>query len=214
MTGFFMPDWLRLCNFFKCLRRVCARLALVYLFSIPAFSFIPQLAIAADGIEIGETRLERSIDGEAWILNVDIDLQLSPRLEDAVNKGLPLYFALELEITKPRWYWFDESSANRTQSYKLSYHALTRQYRLTLGAYLQTFPTLSDAVRAMTKIRGWRVGEFEQFAVGSKYDAQVRMRLDASQLPKPFQVIGITNKEWTLSSEWKRFVFVPRAPAQ
>jgi hypothetical protein len=169
---------------------------------------------AADGIEIGETRLERSIDGEAWILNVDVEIQLSSRLEDAVNKGLPLYFVLELEVTKPRWYWFDESSANRVQTYKLSYHALTRQYRLALGAYQQTFSTLNDAVRAMTKIRGWRVGDFEQFVMGAKYDAQVRMRLDSSQLPKPFQVIGITNKEWSLNSEWKRFVFVPRAPSQ
>jgi hypothetical protein len=169
---------------------------------------------AADGIEIGETRLERSIDGEAWILNVDVEIQLSSRLEDAVNKGLPLYFVLELEVTKPRWYWFDESSANRVQTYKLSYHALTRQYRLALGAYQQTFSTLNDAVRAMTKIRGWRVGDFEQFVMGAKYDAQVRMRLDSSQLPKPFQVIGITNKEWSLNSEWKRFVFVPRAPGQ
>lgn len=201
MTGFSMLGLLRLYS-----------LALA-LFVI-AWGYPSTDVYAADGIEIGETRLERSIDGESWIMNVDVDIQLSSRLEDAVNKGLPLYFVVELEISKPRWYWFDESSANKTQSYKLSYHALTRQYRLALGAYQQTFSTLSDAVRAMTKIRGWRVGDFEQFVIGAKYDAQVRMRLDASQLPKPFQVIGITNKEWSLSSEWKRFVFVPRAPSQ
>jgi hypothetical protein len=201
MTGSSMLGLLRLCS-------------LALLFFVSAWFYPGVNAYAADGIEIGETRLERSIDGEAWILNVDVDIQLSSRLEDAVNKGLPLYFVLELEVTKPRWYWFDESSANKVQSYKLSYHALTRQYRLALGAYQQTFSTLNDAVRGMTKIRGWRVGEFEQFVIGAKYDAQVRMRLDASQLPKPFQVIGITNKEWSLSSEWKRFVFVPRAPSQ
>jgi hypothetical protein len=192
----------------RLLKRVGSRFALMALLSLSTVN-----AFANEGIEIGDTRLERSIDGEAWILNVDVDIQLSPRLEDAVNKGLPLYFILELEISKPRWYWFDESSANKSQSYKLSYHALTRQYRLSLGAYQQTFSGLADAIRAMTKVRGWRVGEFEQFTVGAKYDAQVRMRLDASQLPKPFQVIGITNKEWTLASDWKRFVFIPRAPA-
>lgn len=193
------------------LLRLCSVALLLF---VVAWLFPGTTAQAADGIEIGETRLERSIDGEAWILNVDVDIQLSPRLEDAVNKGLPLYFVLELEVTKPRWYWFDESSSSKVQTYKLSYHALTRQYRLALGAYQQTFSTLVDAIRAMTKIRGWRVGEFEQFVIGAKYDAQVRMRLDASQLPKPFQVIGITNKEWTLNSDWKRFVFVPRAPGQ
>jgi Domain of unknown function (DUF4390) len=188
--------------------------SLALLFFVLAWVYPGAKAFAADGIDISETRLERSIDGEAWILNVDVDIQLSPRLEDAVNKGLPLYFVLELEVTKPRWYWFDESSATKVLSYKLSYHALTRQYRLALGAYQQTFSTLNEAVRAMSKIRGWRVGDFEQFVIGAKYDAQVRMRLDASQLPKPFQVIGITNKEWTLNSDWKRFVFVPRALGQ
>jgi hypothetical protein len=190
------------------------RCSLAFVLSVFAWSYPSAAVHAADGIEIGETRLERSIDGEAWILNVDVDIQLSSRLEDAVNKGLPLYFVLELEVTKPRWYWFDESSAYKVQTFKLSYHALTRQYRLALGAYQQTFSALSDAVRAMSKIRGWRVGEFDQFVIGARYDAQVRMRLDASQLPKPFQVIGITNKEWSLNSEWKRFVFVPRAPSQ
>jgi hypothetical protein len=201
MTGSFLPGSLKLCS-------------LALMLCVAGWIFAVANVHAADGIEIGETRLERSIDGESWILNVDFDIQLGARLEDAVNKGLPLYFVVELEITKPRWYWFDESSANKVQNFKLSYHALTRQYRLALGAYQQTFSTLSDAVRAMTKIRGWRVGELEQFGVGVKYDAQVRMRLDASQLPKPFQVIGITNKEWTLSSEWKRFVFVPRVATQ
>jgi hypothetical protein len=192
---------------------ILARKLLLVWLMLLTYSFVGNV-FANEGIEIGDTRLERSIDGEAWILNVDADIQLSPRLEDAVNKGLPLYFVLELEITKPRWYWFDESSATKSQSYKLSYHALTRQYRLSLGAYQQTFSILTDAIRAMAKIRGWRVGEFEQFNVGAKYEAQVRMRLDSSQLPKPFQVIGITNKEWTLTSDWKRFVFVPRAPSQ
>jgi hypothetical protein len=69
-------------------------------------------SFAADSIEIGSTRLERSIDGDSWMLNVDADIQLGPRLEDAVNKGLPLYFVLELEITKPRWYWFDERNVS------------------------------------------------------------------------------------------------------
>ena len=35
------------------------------------------------------------------------------------------------------------------------------------------------------------------------------MRLDTAQLPKPFQVNALTNREWTLSSEWKRFRFNP-----
>ncbi len=35
-----------------------------------------------------------------------------------------------------------------------------------------------------------------------EYEAQVRMRLDVSQLPKPFQVNAITSREWNLASDW------------
>jgi Domain of unknown function (DUF4390) len=169
---------------------------------------------AADSIEIGSTRLERSIDGDSWVLNIEADIQLAPRLEEAVNKGLPLYFIVELEITRPRWYWFDERSANRSLTYKLSYHALTRQFRVSLGAFQQTFGNLTDALSSMSKIRGWKVGEADQFTLGVNYEAQIRFRLDSSQLPKPFQVIGITSRDWALSSDWRRFIFSPRAPAQ
>jgi Domain of unknown function (DUF4390) len=169
---------------------------------------------AADSIEIGSTRLERSIDGDSWVLNIDADIQLAPRLEEAVNKGLPLYFIVELEITRPRWYWFDERSANRSLTYKLSYHALTRQFRVSLGAFQQTFGSLTDALSSMSKIRGWKVGEADQFSLGVNYEAQIRFRLDSSQLPKPFQVIGITSRDWALSSDWRRFIFSPRAPSQ
>jgi Domain of unknown function (DUF4390) len=169
---------------------------------------------AADAIEIGSTRLERSIDGDSWMLNVDADIQLGPRLEEAVNKGLPLYFVLELEITKPRWYWFDERNVSKSQTYRLFYHALTRQYRVSLGAFQQTFSSLNEALGTITKIRGWKVGEVDQFNLGTNYEAQIRLRLDSSQLPKPFQVIGITNKDWALTSDWRRFIFSPKSLGQ
>jgi Domain of unknown function (DUF4390) len=169
---------------------------------------------AADAIEIGSTRLERSIDGDSWMLNVDADIQLGPRLEEAVNKGLPLYFILELEITKPRWYWFDERNVSKSQTYRLFYHALTRQYRVSLGAFQQTFSSLNEAISSITKIRGWKVGDVDQFNLGTTYEAQIRLRLDSSQLPKPFQVIGITNKDWALTSDWRRFIFSPKSLGQ
>jgi hypothetical protein len=49
--------------------------------------------------------------------------------------------------------------------------------------------------------------EKAQVQRGQKYEAGVRMRLDLTQLPKPFQVNALTNREWTLASDWYRFTF-------
>ena len=92
-----------------------------------------------------------------------------------------------------------ESSA---RVYRLAYHALTRQYRLGTDGLTQTFETLDDAVRAMRSVRGWRAFEAARVAPGTEYEARVRLRLDASQLPKPFQVNAITSREWSLASDW------------
>jgi Domain of unknown function (DUF4390) len=207
MMVFSMQGFLSRC------KRLCQRVV-AFAIVVSSVCFSISSALAADAIEITSTRLERSIDGDSWMLNIDVDMQLGPRLEDAVNKGLPLYFVVEFEVSKPRWYWFDEKSANKVQSYKLSYHALTRQYRVALGMFQQSFNSLPEAVAAMSRIRSWKVGDVDQFGVGNKYEAQVRMRLDNSQLPKPFQIIGITNKDWTMGSDWKQFVFVPRQGVQ
>jgi len=171
-----------------------------------ALALLPPAA-RADGIEVRAARLEPAAEG--WQLAADFGLTLPARLEEAVNRGVMLHFVVEFELIRPRWYWFDESVASATLTYRLSYHALTRQYRLALSGIAQSFPELSDALGVMSRVRGWRVLEPDQARPGAQYEAQVRLRLDTAQLPKPFQVHALTNREWTLSSEWKRFRFNP-----
>ncbi len=171
-----------------------------------ALALLPPAA-RADGIEVRAARLEPAAEG--WQLAADFGLTLPARLEEAVNRGVMLHFVVEFELIRPRWYWFDESVASATLTYRLSYHALTRQYRLALSGIAQSFPELSDALGVMSRVRGWRVLEPDQVRPGAQYEAQVRLRLDTAQLPKPFQVNALTNREWTLSSEWKRFRFNP-----
>lgn len=170
---------------------------------------VPPAAYAADAIEIPSARIEPAASGEGWVLTADISIPLPARLEEAVNRGVPLYFVVEFELNRPRWYWWDERVAAATRTYRLSYHALTQQYRVALNSYVQSFGSLPAALAAMSGVRGWRVIEPDQVKAGSEYEAQVRMRLDAAQLPKPFQVTAITNRDWTLQAEWKRFRFVP-----
>ena len=79
-----------------------------------------------------------------------------------------------------------------------------RQRRKGLGVS-QT--TLAEAIGVMTRVRNWRVAERGALKPGDNYLAEVRMRLDVSQLPKPFQINAITDREWTMESDWRRFNF-------
>jgi hypothetical protein len=110
-------------------------------------------------------------------------------------------------MTRPRWYWFDEKLVSRSQTYRLSYHALTRQYRLSTGGLHQSFDSLSDALRMLSRLRNWLVidKDAEKAGVrpGETYTAALRMRLDINQLPRPFQIAALGNKDWNLASDWK-----------
>src|SRR5262249_44007594 len=129
-------------------------------------------AAAADEIQIGATRLVASEEG--IVLDADFELDLTPRLEDALTNGVPLYFLFEFESTRPRWYWLDEKSGSAPLTARLSFHALTRTYRLSTGTLHQSFPTLDEALRALGRVREWLVLPRDALRPDTTYNAYVR----------------------------------------
>lgn len=164
--------------------------------------FLPVLAWAAE-IEVGSPQLLASEDG--YVLSADFAFELNHRLEEAVTRGVVLYFVADFELSRPRWYWLDEKVLSRSQTYRLSYHALTRQYRLSTGALHQSFSSLSEAMRMLAHLRNWGVADRSDkgLRVGEPYLAALRLRLDITQLPRPFQISALGNRDWSLSSDWK-----------
>ena len=145
----------------------------------------------------------QNISGDALLLNATFEFELPQALEEAVQKGIALYFNIEFELFRKRWYWFDRKVAANTLTYRLSYSPLTRQYRLARGGLSQSFETLDEALALLKSVRNWKVADKSALNAREEYDAQVRMRLDVTQLPKPFQVNALTSREWTLASDWR-----------
>ena len=179
-------------------------------------------ARAGEAIELTAAALQPSpSEADTWLLAADFELSLSAELEEAVNRGLPLYFVAEFELSRPRWWWWDERVSTASRTWRLSYHALSRQYRVALGAYVQRFATLSEALAVFTRIRGWAVIDRERLRsiwplldrerlrANESYVAALRLRLDTAQLPKPLQMNALTSREWNPASEWTRFPFTP-----
>jgi len=170
------------------------------------------LCARADDIDVLDARLAASEEG--LLLSADFAFEFNPRLSEAVANGVPLYFVIEFELTRPRWYWFDENAVSRRTQLRLSYHALSRQYRVSTGPLHQSFSSLDDALDVMRRLRNWQVLERSVTLGGSSYEAAVRMRLDPAQLPKPLQISALTDRELRLESPWKRFIFLPPREAQ
>jgi len=161
----------------------------------------------ADVIQVRSAELRAEEDG--YFLNADFELSLNPTLEEALQKGVPLYFVLEFELTRPRWYWLDEKVVSASTQYRVTYNALTRQYRVSSGLLAQGFATLEEVEHFLSRVTSREVARRDALAKGTRYDAAVRLRLDVNQLPKPFQLNALASREWTLQSEWFRWSYTP-----
>lgn len=181
-----------------------------------ALALAPALALAcllpapvarADVIPVkgAEMRVE---EGEV-LLNAEFDLALNPTLEEALQNGVPLYFVLETEIARPRWYWLDEKVHSTSTTWRVSYAPLSQQYRVASGLFSQNVGSIAEVERLIGRVTSRPIMRAADLSPGARYEGAVRLRLDVNQLPKPFQVNALASREWQLASDWRRFPFTP-----
>ncbi len=169
-------------------------------------TFIVAGAARAEEIQIHNAILELTDEGPS--ITADFRLELPAKLEEALLGGVPLYFIVECEVARPRWYWLDERVTTAVTRYRLSYHAITREYRLSSGALHYGVATLAEGLRLMTALRTWVIADRAQLRPATTYEAWLRMRLDTSQLPRPLQVAAFGQRDWALASPWQKWQFI------
>lgn len=159
-------------------------------------------AAHAAGIVLSKAELRR--DDQNYQAVADFSITPNSVVEEALTHGVALYFTSEFTLIHPRWYWLNDDVAQDEQSVRLSYTALTRQYRITYGSLYHNFSSLDGALRVLNH---QAFAEFPAALLksGVSYKAAVRMRLDLTQLPKPLQINALVNSDWSLDSGWHRW---------
>lgn len=165
--------------------------------------------------------LQRTSDG--LYLSARLEVAPSAAVEDALLRGVPLYFVWQAEVFRDRWYWSDKRVASAQRALRLVYQPLTRRWRVSLsnnaeagrgGAGLnyalhQNFDDLSGALAGVSRVLRWRIAEADALTAGGGQRVELAFRLDLSLLPRPFQ-IGMANQpEWLV--DFRRRLEVPGA---
>lgn len=142
-------------------------------------------------------------------LNVDAEvyLPLSNDLRYFAERGVTLYFTADIEIVKPRRWWFNKEVVQAQQTWKVVYNALTRQWRIGTGELSLPEASLDDALSLVRNIRGWAVLPSSELEKDEQYVGRMRVRLDTSLLARPFRVHALNSSAWSLSTPWKDFSF-------
>jgi hypothetical protein len=185
--------------------RCCRRISWVAALAVLWVALVSPPAQA--DIEVRKASL--AVSEDAYVLEADFGIALTPTLEDVLSKGVSLYFLLEFELIRPRWYWFNDKVAETQTQYRLTYNALTRQYRIGAGSLYQNFATLGEALDVMSHVRRRHEVEPGTLKKETPYTAAVRLRLDTSQLPKPFHLTALGSRDWNIGSEWHHWTLTP-----
>lgn len=176
---------------------VCA----LCLLALPARADVP--------VEINGMRVERTEEGV--YLSAAVKFDLPPVVEDALVKGVAMYFVAEAELLRDRWYWTDRRMALRARHMRLSFQPLTRRWRLQvapvafsnsgLGVTLaQNFDTLDEAMSAIKRISRWKIADATDVDPEARHNVDFRFRLDVSQLPRPFQIGAVGQPDWRIAA--------------
>jgi len=154
-----------------------------------------------------QLRVERA-DNALW-LSAQFDFVLPPVVEDALLKGIPIYFVAQADLRRQRWYWFDRTVVSVQRRVRLAYHPLTRRWRLSTvtqaaeevapGLSLsQSYDSLPDAMTAIRRIAHWKLSDLGNLEAGGQYRVQFSFELDTTELPRPLQIGSIGQSDWAV----------------
>jgi hypothetical protein len=155
--------------------------------------------------EVTQLHVERNEDGV--LLSASVRFDLPHAVDDALTKGIPMFFVAEASIYRDRWYWYDKRVTEATRHMRLAYQPLTRRWRLQVssspigqsGLVLgQLFDTRDEALAAVQRISRWRIADATDIDAEAVHYIDFRFRLDVSQLPRPFQIGAVGQTDWNI----------------
>lgn len=176
---------------------------------------LPVTIAQAEGIRIKSVTL--TAVKQDYEISVDSEIVLNATLEQALEKGIVLYFVTKFSLVDSRWYWLNDEVARGKLRMGLRYYALTRQYHLSYPSFSRSFNTLKEALQALGQLHGYPLTIKSELKHDIDYIASLRMWLDLTRMPKPFQIEALGSSQWSLSSdklEWRMKLPTPEQPLQ
>jgi hypothetical protein len=177
----------------------------VMVFCVLSLLLAPIVRAQPAAAEVTQLRVERGEEGV--LLSASVKFELPSVIDDALAKGIPMFFVAEAFLFRDRWYWYDKQIAGAARHMRLSYQPLTRRWRLVVSptpignsglALGQTFDTREEALAVVQRISHWKIADPNEIDPELRYNVDFRFRLVVSQLPRPFQIGAVGHDDWNI----------------
>jgi hypothetical protein len=216
MMAFITHCWKRLLSLDALFESACKSARLWVVVACVAMAGVAQ---AETTVELQALSLERQ-EG-AMVMSGNWRFDLPTALEDALLKGITLYFVTEVDVHQERWYVYNQRVAHAERHVRLFYQPLTRRWRVHvspqpintsgLGVSIgQSYDSAEEALSAVRRIVQWRVANIADVNLEAKPTLTINFKLDLKQLPRPMQIGAIGQSDWNISfSKTQRLELTP-----
>ena len=136
---------------------------------------------------------------EGLLLSYSVNMELSRSVDEALTKGVALFFVAEAEVFRTRFYWRDLRVARASRVWRIVYVPLTSTYKVTFLGLSQSYNSKEEALAAISRAARWKIAEPAQIEEGSRHYVEFSFRLDTSLLPRPLQIGVGGQADWAIA---------------
>lgn len=161
---------------------------------------LPAVARSA-GVDIELLRAWR--DEAAVRLDFRLRIQLPAPVRQALERGVPMYFAASALLKEERWWWRDRRLVRAERSWRLAHLPLTSSWRVGQGGLTQSADSLDEALALLSRVAGWTVAEAEvlqEMTPGSRHHIEFAFGLDTARLPGLMQIGLAEQDDWRVGA--------------
>ena len=158
----------------------------------------------ADDFAAKVTQAEITLQGDSYMLSADIVYQLSDKAKNALQIGVPLFWAVQVKLLQHRDVLWNKTLVDTAIRYRLQYHALLNMYRVRneSNGEIYNFSTLPAALGLMSAVRDFPVITKAGLPADKPYLCAVKVLFDRDVLPLPLRPMAYIDSQWYLSSDW------------
>jgi len=170
------------------------------------------LALPA-GADFKVVEAQPRLEGKMLVLNGSLDLALTPKVEEALSKGIPLEVVIDVRLYRKRWLVWHQGVGRWTLRRRVVYHALSGQYLVGNASSepeaSESHGSMLEALRALGALNDVRLPLARAAPTDGEYGVELRASLDIEALPAPLRPLAYTSLDWRLNSGWSTWKLAP-----
>ena len=167
----------------------------LFLFFIFSTNLSLTFANIDNKVTIKQIKLENN--QENIVINLEQSSQLSPKLIELLERGIPIAFNLKIDLIKEKKYWFDKVINKNNFVYQIKYFSLRKVFEvIDIKGNKKIFEDEQEAIKNLLRNKEIIIKNYRHL---NNKKLKIWVELDKKRLPKAIQA-DVFNKSWDVRS--------------